>query len=520
MVADPQPGTRTRGRKVMAASLGAISLFWVALAAWGLSSPTGSSPDEEYHLAHIYCAAGEATCTPEGERVYPCFAWNPTVTGDCEAREIQPVSPALRLHTEPMGGFSAPPAAGISEDRPMLYPRIVSVLVTDTLADTTVSVRLLNAALAVGMAGASILLSRRRIRTAVALGWVVASVPLGMFIVASVNLSSWAIVGIAAFWGPLVSFLLERRFDRVSVARILFTSWAVVMAIGARNDSPIYIGFVLLAVLTLTMPRHPTVPQRWRLLLPVGLGLLCAGVFAIVTSGRAEYVATGIAPPTVPATTYDVLLSSVTIPLDALVRPLLGWLDTPMPSVVNAAAVGVFAGVVLVGAGLMYRRKAVALLLLMGLMVGFILVLGTRMPLNLLQPRYFLPVLMVVAGVALLPSLRGPVWMPTKVQTGAILAVLTAANSVALLTNLQRYIVGYDGTLLDPATLATTPEPEWWWNSLPLTPFALWLVGSVGFAAAAGVLWWLLLVITTRAVRPRRVVDLRARDRVAVQRQS
>ena len=42
--------------------------FWVVLVGWAMASPMGSAPDDDYHLASIWCAEGVAAdaCSDEG----------------------------------------------------------------------------------------------------------------------------------------------------------------------------------------------------------------------------------------------------------------------------------------------------------------------------------------------------------------------------------------------------------------------------------------------------------------------
>ena len=46
-----------RVRRGLLASIVPLSLF-VSLVAWGFASPVGASPDDEYHMASIWCGAG------------------------------------------------------------------------------------------------------------------------------------------------------------------------------------------------------------------------------------------------------------------------------------------------------------------------------------------------------------------------------------------------------------------------------------------------------------------------------
>jgi hypothetical protein len=63
------------------------------------------------------------------------------------------------------------------------------------------------------------------------------------------------------------------------------------------------------------------------------------------------------------------------------------------------------------------------------------------------------------------------------VQRAVVVTVLAGAHAVALHLNIARYTRGFDdlGVNLDAGV-------EWWWQ-LPFSPLAVWLVGSVAYAA-------------------------------------
>ena len=55
------PATTSRSRpgaRTVAAWLITCLAAFAALAGWSLASPAGSSPDDDYHLASIWCAQG------------------------------------------------------------------------------------------------------------------------------------------------------------------------------------------------------------------------------------------------------------------------------------------------------------------------------------------------------------------------------------------------------------------------------------------------------------------------------
>ena len=47
-----------RSRLHIAAAIAVPVALLAALLAWGVSSPPGSSPDEDYHMGSIWCAGG------------------------------------------------------------------------------------------------------------------------------------------------------------------------------------------------------------------------------------------------------------------------------------------------------------------------------------------------------------------------------------------------------------------------------------------------------------------------------
>jgi hypothetical protein len=94
----------------------------------------------------------------------------------------------------------------------------------------------------------------------------------------------------------------------------------------------------------------------------------------------------------------------------------------------------------------------------------------------------------LLGGVALLQE-RSSFVAPSRMQRIMIVGALSVANSIALFTNIRRYVTGLDVTGWDLDTHA-----EWWWTGLPVSPMFVWIVGSLAFAAT--------LVLATAAWNP------------------
>ena len=154
-----------------------------------------------------------------------------------------------------------------------------------------------------------------------------------------------------------------------------------------------------------------------------------------------------------------------------------GVFDVGFPYVVGFLTV---TGATVLAAGASWRRpsRPVALALgaaVLGLFVYPLYILGkTHLIVGAgIQPRYLLPILVMILGLVLLNG-------GARLSRGTALfvaVVLSAANCLALHIQMRRYISGQD-----VSHLILERNKEWWWN-LPVTPTLVWIIGSVGFAA-------------------------------------
>jgi hypothetical protein len=98
------------------------------------------------------------------------------------------------------------------------------------------------------------------------------------------------------------------------------------------------------------------------------------------------------------------------------------------------------------------------------------------------QPRYLLPLLVILTGVSMLS--RRVVASPfTQFQAVVVTGALGVAQSLSLHTQIRRYVTG-----LDEGGINLDRGREWWWD-LPISATATWVAGSVAFAVLA---WYLL----------------------------
>ncbi len=455
-----------------------LAAFIVGLA-WCLASPIGSSPDDDYHMASIWCpppiaSSGCVTGTDaEGVSgvVVPallrdssaCYAFHAEVPADCMSA-VSTTETVLSTRVD-QGAY------------PPYYYRFMHLFVG---ADVTVSIllmRLVNVCLAVALGTLALLVADAASRGGWGFALIGSLVPLGLFLVASVNPSSWAITGIAVLALSMNTLLTAARAQAIAASSVLVVVGSV-MAAGSRVDAAIY---VILTVGALSILHGLGAYAKWsRLAAPILSILLAAWSFVAI---GATGVPSGGVSRDPALTPLGVLTRNILEFPDFFLRLFsnLGWMDTIMPPLVRVTAGLVAGSLLVIGLGRLNLRKAVALLAVGVPIVALPLVMAQRQLLLLSggdfpQPRYVLPLLPVLIFIALTPT-GAPVPFGRGQRT-AVWALIVAAQTVGLLTNIRRYTTGVGG--------GGTPalEAQWWWPIGP-GPLTLWALGSLAFAAAA-----------------------------------
>ncbi|WP_141892973.1 DUF2142 domain-containing protein [Microbacterium kyungheense] len=474
---------RPRGR-LLATILVPIAML-VALLTWGISSPVGSSPDDDYHMASIWCSAGEAegicetTADPDvrllpGEllKAAKCYAFIEQQSASC------PLPEGKMLPTD-RGNWSY-------ASYPPFFYSVMSPFVTQDVSASIVMMRSFNALLYVGILTGLFLLLPRPQRPLLVWGAVISAVPLGMFLIPSVNPSSWAVLSATGLWVAAWGYFRQTGVRKWLLAGL--SALLLVLGAGSRSDAAVYGVIALIAAAVLSFRRD----RRYLLdlILPAVLGVVAvvfffsAGQSAIVT-GDTAVDDSGLSTGTL------ILINGKMLPqLWAGVFGLsgLGWLDTIMPGIVWITALAVFAALCFWG----FRRgdwqkwvsvagvAASLVVIPMYILVHDGVTVGSGV-----QPRYIYPLIIMLGGVALVGFSRAGLGLG-RVQLVIVGAGLSAANSVALHTNLRRYITG-----MDSQSFNLNADIEWWWNA-PVSPMVVWAGGSLAFAVVLGVLIWMV----------------------------
>jgi len=489
-------------RRVPPAAAAAL-LGFVALVGWGLSSPVGSSPDDDFHLASIWCGLGErdGLCGPgtgdtsrEVNRdlvvTSVCYAYDPEKSAGCQGDGFGE-DPATRVVTE-RGNF-----AGLY---PPVFYAVTSLFASQNLDVSTILVRGFNALLFIGLVGATYALLPRHRRNALIASAALTVVPLGMFLIPSTNPSSWAIASSATLWISLLGYFESTGPRKWGLAGIAALS--TVIGAGARADAAIY-SVVAIGVACFLAFRADK--RFWRdTLLAVGLVVVAVAFYLGASqSGAATTGLTGTTPTSAAQWIGLFIANIVNVP-DLWVGVFghwgLGWLDTAMPAAVWVGSFGVVVAVIASQLRSRDRRGVIAILGLVALLFVFpayILTQSQALVGGYVQPRYIMPLIIILVGVAVLSGPRSGALADRRVL-GVGAAILALANCAALYINIRRYVTG-----LDTLSLNLDAQAEWWWSAGP-SPLAVWIIGSLAFA---GCVAFLIRVVSTSQTQARRSIS-------------
>ncbi|MEY4226010.1 MAG: hypothetical protein RL190_767 [Actinomycetota bacterium] len=499
--ADRHPSARSIGRAQLLAIAVIALVVPTVLTAWSLSAPLGSSPDDAYHLPSIWCAAGDVPgrCGISPDRTEAAVPALVLAGSDCYR-----LAPATSAGCQGSIGDGLRPTDawnGRNQLYPPLFYRTMNLLVVDNPKTSVLLMRGFNALLAVVLLLGVLLVAPRSIRQAVFVSSAAASVPLGLFLIASNNPSAWTVMGVGTFWAFLVA-ALETASNRHAAIAYALAGLSAALAIGSRADGAVYIAISAIAVIPLTAHRGQPL-GRWlwrRRLLPLAIvGAL--GILAFTRSAQSGVAAGGfldnapIAQVGLRGYADRVVALLGSIDSDRLFTYAgfvpgliagafggwgLGWLDVPMPAIVVAVSFSTAFTLVVMGLRSMDRGKGVAVCIMLIAVIAiptWVAVTGRHDPGTYVQPRYVYPLAFALIGMALAAVPRTGRLRLARSQWLSLAIALSLAQAFALHATIRRFATGVEITAFD-LDLAV----EWWRAGAP-SPMVVWAVGSVAYAA-------------------------------------
>jgi Predicted membrane protein (DUF2142) len=246
----------------------------IALMCWALASPVGSSPDDDFHLASIWCAAGDKTnecqtvadqskrAVPEALGKTACYAFKAEQSAACQGKMFD--DKKASMVTTSRGNFQ-----GLY---PSLYYRMMNLFVSPNIEASVVLMRIINILLLVGLTTVLYFFLPVRRRPTLVWGLTVSLVPLGLFLVASNNPSAWAIISAGTLWISLVGYFESSGAKKIGLG--IIAALSTLLGAGARADAAVYAVLAIIAVVVLTARLN----RRWIIsaLLPFAMAVTAA----------------------------------------------------------------------------------------------------------------------------------------------------------------------------------------------------------------------------------------------------
>ncbi|WP_166784040.1 DUF2142 domain-containing protein [Cryobacterium suzukii] len=472
----------------------------LALSAWALASPVGASPDDDYHLASAWCATNVDTeqcglvpekserSVPNSLLASPCYAFKSTESASCQGAMFEDTN---NFVTSDRGNFSGA--------YPPVYYSVMHLLAGSNIEVSAMLMRVLNILIFVGLTGVLYAILPVSRRPTLVWAWAISLVPLGMFLIASNNPSSWAIISAGTIWISLLGFLETTGARKIGLG--LVATIATIVGAGARADAAAYAVVAVVVVLLLTARWD----RKWILstLLPLGLAALAAAFY--LSTSQSTLVSSGLhsasdaaAGPGLKSLLINNLLNVPSLWAGVFGTWGLGWLDTTLPAVVWVAGLGCFGALAFSGLISESVRKLLAVTVVLAavwIIPTYILLKSETFVGSEVQPRYILPLIVMLGGIAIL-HVGGTQLALSRGQIIALVSALSVSNALSLHFNMRRYLTGTDALGLNLDT-----NREWWWD-IPILPMTVWIVGSVAFVA-------LLLILAPSITRPRTVQSKR-----------
>lgn len=501
----------------------------LTLACWGATTPTGSSPDDDFHLASIWCANGPVkgavtgdVCTevtghrgqgtvvrvlPEAVALADCRTWF-TSTSACEAYKVSQICDHYTGPPSPVCTRDLKPGTGAHAANDGLYPGgFYKAMHLFTSGDATASIvwmRVANAMLAMLVIGLAFLVSEGRSRCAYALTLLVGMcTPIGLVFIPSSNPTTWSVIGLGCLWIFVLTYMSTtsdgRRWLALSGALV---AWA--LPVSARADAPALAALVIggAAVVGnrgLSLSRKAVFPA---LLLIASVAMFLIGSGTSVAESGISTVAAGDGS-TPPAATLAAMAHNAAHPVALFAHNLLGlwpyerdmFTEGSWTWVLPAAIVLLLLSAIVIQRGV--QRAAYAGVLLASLAIPLYVAQRSHLSVSswYIQRRYLFPLMLAVIGLAFVAVIRNG-WVERVARRrwvpAAFWALLSVIASMALHLQILRYVVGWH---LDQFNLDV--HRTWWWANAPVSPMAVWVAGSVAMSGLIA----LLLLIAVRSSR-------------------
>lgn len=464
-----------------------VVLLIIFLGSWVLSSPVGSSPDDDFHLSSIWCANNGhvGMCEKSNSAIEmevsssllnsPCFAYDVERSANCQLEKN--IFEDKHLQLTSVGNFNG--------GYPPLYYSVMGLFAYDDVQFSVIFMRFINVLLFVFLFVVLWISSDKSSRFTQKYIWLFTLIPFGIFLISSNNPSSWAIIGIGFGAVSLQSFFRALGKTQVVAGSVFILS--TMISSGSRGDGAFYMALTTISISLINL-------KFWRKKISkllISCISLSISIFYFFSSSQSTgVVGTGFGNVETGRSSISVFSVNI-LRLPDLFFGLfgkwgLGWQDTPMAELVWATPALVISGLVFYSLQMKFSKLhilQIAIIVLLVTLPLYVLQKTLSHVGEYLQPRYLLPLFVLFVFVTLEILSKNSFEFSTISKTFIWLG-LSAANGFALYLNLLRYTNGIGIN----HEISLWAHPEWWWPGMIFGPEWVFGVGSISFVALTFIL--------------------------------
>jgi len=457
---------------------------------WSLSSPLGSAPDDAYHASQIWCADNASDqceiVSQEGERITvrvpyisPNCYWNPSFQNASCVSQAENASEQITTFGR--------------SDYPNGMYKVLNLFVSENPTQSVLSMRIFNGFLAASIILSALVLAPRKLRFALVVSWIPVLNPHGFFFISSINPTGWSFLSIATNWIFLYLLLQNLHTARQNIWRFSTVSgmYLLTLLIGlfSRWDSRIFLAVTSLAVFLITNHEF-----KWVKVKHIAITALASVGFLIVLMERSYRIRSAFSlNPIGNSSGFETVQYLIYLLVHLIEFPVgvfgvdtawggLGGLYPSTPPMVGYLGLSIALGSLVVAFNKPNRLQVFSTSLIALAILGAVYQqqnIGRYLVGDMVAPRYIMGMVAVLLGIATLTSRDSDnIFLKKHFKIGGT-ALLSIAHSVALYSNMDRFItfgLGTTGTFK-----GFNQEGRWWWNT-SVSPYLVWAIGTTAFA--------------------------------------
>jgi hypothetical protein len=444
-------------------------LSFLILLGWAVGSPPGSSPDEDLHLTSSWCYSKYqgATCETVPLRlveVGKCYFKDSGIIATCEKSIPKDEVSPERIYSDKS-----------------YYHFLANFVSLDSIDKSTVQMRIANSFFSSISILVIVLLTSRLIYLPIIISWLVVNIPLGFFLISSVNPSSWLYIFSFLFLPLTYRIFAEKNQAYLFTTKLLILGLTFLLSLNARPDTLLFasiFGITLLPVIFISEVK------KLRTRIAIYLSTLFISVYLMLSiwsrSNLVNFRESKIS-------SWEIVTSLPSIITGVFGGWGLGSLETTMPPVTYVGSFVIVLALLFYGLRFVNLTEAVSIFLigLFVFIVPFFVLLRSNLRVGeWLQPRYILPIFYVLIGLSLIIIFRSFHEKSLLIIVNLIFFLSSITFIFALHTFYRRYVAG-----LDNFNLFFEKTNSWWWEfSIFPNPFTFFT-----FTVIVYLVFWITL---------------------------